>query len=341
MEEYQNPFPEIIGTNSHMKEVYRIMEKVVNTNTTILVRGETGTGKELIAKALHYHSKRRNSPFIAVNCSALTETLLESELFGHIRGSFTGAIAEKKGLFEAADKGTFFLDEVSEVSPGLQSKLLRVLQEGTIKRVGSTNNITVDVRIVAATNRNLEKEVERGAFRRDLFYRICVIDMLIPPLRDRRDDIPVLSEHFLRIYTDKNENKAIKNIAPDAIKYLLEYDWPGNIRELEHEIERAVILSEGPHILPSDLSEKIRSGGVNLKLEAVKDKTLKGVVEIYERKILTEILYELRWNKSKVANLLGISRQALNKKIEKYDLDRRKRLRELERLKELERKKRS
>jgi transcriptional regulator with PAS, ATPase and Fis domain len=341
MGDYQNPFPEIIGSNSKMKEVYKIMEKVVNTNSTILIRGETGTGKELIAKALHYHSKRRNAPFIAVNCSALTETLLESELFGHIRGSFTGAIAEKKGLFEAANKGTFFLDEVSEISPGLQSKLLRVLQEGTIKRVGSTNDITVDVRIIAATNRILEKEVERGSFRRDLFYRLCVIDIPIPPLRDRRDDIPILSEHFLRLYADKNEKKAIKSIAPDSIKYLLEYDWPGNIRELEHEIERAVILSEGPHILPNDLSEKIRSGGINLKLEAVKDKTLKGVVEIYEKKILTEILYELRWNKSKVAKLLGISRQALNKKIDKYDLDRRKRLKELERLKELDKKKKS
>ncbi|MDP8216688.1 MAG: sigma-54 dependent transcriptional regulator [Candidatus Kaelpia imicola] len=341
MEEYQNPFPEIIGTNSQMKESYRIMEKVVNTNSTILVRGETGTGKELIAKALHYHSKRRNAPFIAVNCSALTETLLESELFGHIKGSFTGAIAEKKGLFEAADKGTFFLDEVSEISPGLQSKLLRVLQEGAIKRVGSTNDINVDVRIIAATNKNLEKEVERGAFRRDLFYRICVIDIPIPPLKERKDDIPVLAEYFLRLYTDKNDKKSIKNIVPDTIKYFLEYDWPGNIRELEHEIERAVILSEGSHILPSDLSEKIRSGGVNLKLEAVKDKTLKGVVEIYEKRLLTEILYELKWNKSKVANLLGISRQALNKKIDKYDLDRRKKQKELERKRELERKNRS
>ncbi|HEO64139.1 MAG TPA: sigma-54-dependent Fis family transcriptional regulator [Candidatus Omnitrophica bacterium] len=331
MADYDNPFPEIIGSNTRMQEVYKIMEKVVNTNSTILVRGETGTGKELIAKALHYHSKRRNAPFVAVNCSALTETLLESELFGHIKGSFTGAIAEKKGLFEAADKGTFFLDEVSEISPGLQAKLLRVLQEGTIKRVGSTNDIQVDVRVIAATNRNLEQEVDKGVFRRDLFYRLCVIEISIPPLRDKKDDIPILAEHFLRVYADKNGKKNIKGIAPDTIKYLLEYDWPGNVRELEHEIERAIILAEGPHILASDLSEKIRSGGVNLKLEEVKDKTLKGIVDTYEKRILTEILYELRWNKSKVANLLGISRQALNKKIDKYDLDRRKRQRELER----------
>jgi len=326
MEEFTNPFPEIVGNNEKMKDVFKIMQKVVNTNSTILIKGETGTGKELIAKALHYHSKRRNSPFIAVNCSALTETLLESELFGHIKGSFTGAVVEKKGLFEAADKGTFFLDEVSEISPGLQAKLLRVLQEGTIKRVGSTQDIKVDVRIIAATNRILEKEVERGAFRRDLFYRLCVIEIDIPPLRDKKDDVPILAEHFLNIYTKKNDKeKTVKGIIPDAIKYLLEYDWPGNVRELEHEIERAIILTEGVHILPSDLSEKVRTGGINLKLEEVKDKTLKGVVEIYERRILTEILYELRWNKSKVAGLLGISRQALNKKIEKYALDRRKR----------------
>ncbi|MDP8234281.1 MAG: sigma-54 dependent transcriptional regulator [Candidatus Saelkia tenebricola] len=326
MEEPTNSFPEIIGTNEKMQEVFRIMQKVVNTNSTILIKGETGTGKELIAKALHYHSKRRNAPFIAVNCSALTETLLESELFGHIKGSFTGAVVEKKGLFEAADKGTFFLDEVSEISPGLQAKLLRVLQEGTIKRVGATQDINVDVRIIAATNRILEKEVERGTFRRDLFYRICVIEVGIPPLRDKKDDIPLLAEHFLSIYTQKNDKeKTIKGMAPDTIKYLIEYDWPGNIRELEHEIERAVILSEGPHIIASDLSEKIRTGGINLKLEEIKDKTLKGVVEIYERRILTEILFELKWNKSKVAKVLGISRQALNKKVEKYDLDRRSR----------------
>ncbi len=326
MEELVSLFPEIIGNNKKVQEVFKIMEKVVNTDSTILIKGETGTGKELIAKALHYHSKRRNSPFIAVNCSALTETLLESELFGHIKGSFTGAVVEKKGLFEAADKGTFFLDEVSEISPALQAKLLRVLQEGTIKRVGSTSDITVDVRIIAATNRILEKEVERGSFRRDLFYRISVIEIILPNLRERKDDIPMLAEHFLNIYAEKNGKvDTLKSITPDSMKYLLEYDWPGNIRELEHEIERGVIMSEGPNIKPADLSEKVRTGGVQLKLEEIRDKSLKGVVEIYEKRILTEIMYELHWNKSKAAQLMGISRQALNKKIEKYGLDRRKR----------------
>ncbi len=326
MEEYVSPFPEIIGQNEKMREVFKIMEKVVNTDSTVLIRGETGTGKELVAKALHYHGKRRNGPFIAVNCSALTETLLESELFGHVRGSFTGAVAEKKGLFEVADKGTFFLDEVSEISPGLQAKLLRVLQEGTIKKVGGTQDIRVDVRIIAATNRDLEKEVDMGRFRRDLYYRLTVIEITLPPLRERKDDIPLLAEHFLKIYAEKNNKQdKIRGISPDAMKMLLEYDWPGNVRELEHEIERAVILGEGPNILPSDLSEKIKAGGVKLKLEEIKDKTLKGVMESYERKLLTDILFELRWNKTKVAELLGISRQALNKKIDKYGIDRRKR----------------
>lgn len=326
VQEFTNPFPEIIGNNEKMREVFRIMQKVVNSDSTILIKGETGTGKELVAKALHYHGKRRNGPFVAVNCSALTETLLESELFGHVKGSFTGAVAEKKGLFEVANHGTFFLDEVSEISPSLQAKLLRVLQEGTIKKVGGTQEIKVDVRIIAATNRDLEKEVERGTFRRDLYYRLSVIEITLPPLRERKDDIPLLAEHFLRIYAEKNgKQEIITGISPEAMKYLLEYDWPGNVRELEHEIERAVILAEGPNILPEDLSEKIRSGGMRLKLEEIKDKKLKGIMEAYEKKLLTEILFELRWNKTKVAEILGISRQALNKKIDKYGIDRRKR----------------
>lgn len=329
MEEFVSPFPEIIGNNQKMREVFNIMEKVVNTDSTILIKGETGTGKELIAKALHYHSKRRNAPFIAVNCTALTETLLESELFGHVKGSFTGAIAEKKGLFEAADKGTFFLDEVSEISPSLQAKLLRVLQEGTIRKVGGTQDIKVSVRIIAATNKELEREIERGAFRRDLYYRLSVIEIDIPPLRERKDDIPILAEHFLRIYAEKNgKQDVVRGIIPETMKYLLEYDWPGNVRELEHEIERAVILSDGPNIVPQDLTEKIRSGGMKLRLEEIKDKTLKGVIDAYEKRILTEILFELKWNKSKVAELLGISRQGLNKKIDKYGIDRRKRRKE-------------
>ena len=326
MDQFINPFPEIIGNNAKIKEIFKIMQKIVNTNSTVLIKGETGTGKELIAKALHYHSKRRNAPFVAVNCSALTETLLESELFGHIRGSFTGAIAEKKGLFEAADKGTFFLDEVSEISPSLQAKLLRVLQEGIIKKVGGTQDIKIDVRIIAATNRNLERETERNTFRKDLYYRLTVIEITLPPLRERKDDIPILAEHFLKIYAEKNDKQdTVKGITPAAMKHLLEYDWPGNIRELEHEIERAVILSEGPHITPEDISEKLKSGGVKLKLMEVKDKTLKGVIESYERKILTDILFELKWNKSRAAEVMGISRQALNKKVDKYNLDRRKR----------------
>jgi transcriptional regulator with PAS, ATPase and Fis domain len=326
MDKFENPFPEIIGNNEKMKAIYKIMQKIINTDSTILISGETGTGKELIAKALHYHGKRKNRPFVAVNCSALTETLLETELFGHVKGSFTGAIAEKIGLFEVANEGTFFMDEIGDVSPSLQAKLLRVLQEGIIKKVGGTQDIKIDVRIVAATNKELEKEVERGSFRRDLFYRLSIIEMKIPALRERKDDIPILAEFFLKKYAQKvgRENE-IKGISPTAMKLLLDYDWPGNVRELENEMERVVILSEEPTIMPQDLSERIRTGGMKLKLEEIKGKSLKGVVATYEKRIITDILFEMKWNKSRVAEILGISRQALNKKIDRYGIDRRKR----------------
>jgi transcriptional regulator with PAS, ATPase and Fis domain len=326
MDKFENPFPEIIGNNEKMKAIYKIMQKIINTDSTILISGETGTGKELIAKALHYHGKRKNRPFVAVNCSALTETLLETELFGHVKGSFTGAIAEKIGLFEVANEGTFFMDEIGDVSPSLQAKLLRVLQEGIIKKVGGTQDIKIDVRIVAATNKELEKEVERGSFRRDLFYRLSIIEMKIPALRERKDDIPILAEFFLKKYAQKvgRENE-IKGISPATMKLLLDYDWPGNVRELENEMERVVILSEEPTIMPQDLSERIRTGGMKLKLEEIKGKSLKGVVATYEKRIITDILFEMKWNKSRVAEILGISRQALNKKIDRYGIDRRKR----------------
>lgn len=316
-------FPEIIGESPKMLEVFEIMKKVIKTDSTILITGETGTGKELVARAIHYNGSRRDGAFVAVNCSALTETLLETELFGHVKGSFTGAIAEKKGLFEVADKGTFFMDEIGDISPNLQAKLLRVLQEGVIKKVGGTQDIKVDVRLIAATNRDITKEVDRGSFRRDLYYRISVVEIHLPPLRERKEDIPILAEHFLKKFSQKL-NKDIKRFSPSAMKLLCDYDWPGNVRELEHEIERAVILNETNEITPDDLSERIRSGGVALKIEEIKTRSLKGVLNNYEKKIIAELLGEMRWNKTKVAEVLGITRQALNKKIERYDLDRRK-----------------
>ncbi|MCM8784026.1 MAG: sigma-54 dependent transcriptional regulator [Candidatus Omnitrophica bacterium] len=319
-------FPEIIGESPKMLEVFEVMQKVIKTDSTVLITGETGTGKELVARAIHYNGSRRDGAFVAVNCSALTETLLETELFGHVKGSFTGAIAEKKGLFEVADKGTFFMDEIGDISPNLQAKLLRVLQEGVIKKVGGTQDIKVDVRLIAATNRDLTKEVDRGSFRRDLYYRVSVVEIHIPPLRERKEDISILAEYFLKRFSQK-VNKDIKGFSPSAMKLLYDYDWPGNVRELEHEIERAVILNETNEITPDDLSERIRSGGVALKIEEIKTRSLKGVINNYEKKIISELLGEMRWNKTKVAEVLGITRQALNKKIERYDLDRRKKKR--------------
>lgn len=316
-------FPEIIGEGPKMYQVFEVMSKVIKTESTVLITGETGTGKELVARALHYNGGRKDGAFVAVNCSALTETLLETELFGHVKGSFTGAIAEKKGLFEIADKGTFFMDEVGDISPNLQAKLLRVIQEGVIKKVGGTQDIKIDVRLIAATNRDLTKEVDRGSFRRDLYYRISVVEIHIPPLRERKEDIPILADYFLRRFAQKI-NKDIKEFSPAAAKLLYEYDWPGNVRELENEIERAVILCEEETITPDDLSERIRSGGINLKIEEIKTRSLKGVINTYEKKIISEVLGEMHWNKTRVAELLGITRQALNKKIERYDLDRRK-----------------
>jgi len=325
MVQEERPFPEIIGESPKMNQVFEVMTKVIKTESTVLITGETGTGKELVARAIHYNGSRKDGAFVAVNCSALTETLLETELFGHVKGSFTGAIAEKKGLFEIADKGTFFMDEIGDISANVQSKLLRVIQEGVIKKVGGTQDIKIDVRLVAATNRDLTKEVDRGSFRRDLYYRVSVVEIHIPSLRERKEDIPILSEFFLRRFAQKI-NKDMKDFSPGAAKLLNEYDWPGNVRELENEIERAVILTENPSITPDDLSERLRSGGINLKIEEIKTRSLKGVVGTYEQKIIAEVLGEMHWNKTRVAELLGISRQALNKKIERYDLDRRRKL---------------
>ncbi len=319
-------FPEIIGKTKQIHEVYKIIEKVIKTDSNILITGETGTGKELVARAIHNYGPRKNANFVAVNCSALTETLLETELFGHVKGSFTGATAEKKGLFEIADKGTFFMDEIGDITQNVQSKLLRVIQEGIIKKVGGLKDISIDVRIIAATNKDLESEIKEESFRKDLYYRLSVIQINIPSLRERKLDIPLLANHFLKKYGNKL-NKDISSFIPETMRILTEYDWPGNIRELEHEVERAMVLTERNSIAPEDLSERIRTGG-RLKLEEIKDKSLKGVIDEYESQIIKEMLFGCRWNKSKTAEALGLSRQALNKKIDKYVLDRRKQRRQ-------------
>ncbi len=315
-------FPEIIGKTEEIKKVFKLMNKVIETDSNILISGETGTGKEMVARAIHNYGNRKDNPFVAVNCSALTETLLETELFGHIRGSFTGATAEKKGLFEIANKGTFFMDEIGDISLNVQSKLLRVIQEGTIRKVGSTEDMSIDVRLIAATNLDLENEVKNKSFRKDLYYRITVIQIHMPPLRKRLEDIPLLVDHFLEKYKEK-ANKEINGFSKEAMKVLLNYTWPGNIRELEHEVERCMVLTENKTIQPEDISETVHTGG-KLHLGEVEDKSLKGVLQEYEKRIIKEILFNMKWNKTKTADVLGITRQALDNKIKKYKIDRRR-----------------
>lgn len=252
-------FGNIVGQSKAMRKVYGLIEKVAQTRATILITGESGTGKELIARAIHFNSPRREKPFISVSCSALPESLLESELFGHERGAFTGAYALRKGRFELADGGTLFLDEVGEMSPALQVKLLRVLQEMDFERVGGTRTIHVDARVVAATNRDLRCDVEQGRFREDLYYRLRVVQIEVPPLRERRDDIPLLVHHFLGKAAEANR-VSVKRVSEQALNLLYQYEWTGNVRELENVVERAVILSSGEEISPQDLPDEIRQG---------------------------------------------------------------------------------
>jgi len=249
-------FGNIVGKSKLMRQVYEIIEKVAQTRASVLITGESGTGKELIARAIHFNSPRSDKPFVSVNCSALPETLLESELFGHERGAFTGAVTRRKGRFELAHSGTLFLDEVGDMSPALQVKLLRVLQEMSFERVGGTATLQVDARLVTASNRDLKREVELGRFREDLYYRLKVVHINVPPLRERRDDIPLLVHHFLRKVAKAN-GLPVKKVSPEALKYLYQYDWLGNVRELENVIERAVILCDGDEIRPEDLAEEL------------------------------------------------------------------------------------
>ena len=254
-------FGNIVGKSKLMGEVYEIIEKVAQTRASVMITGESGTGKELIARAIHFNSPRRDKRFVSVNCSALPETLLESELFGHERGAFTGAVTQRKGRFELAHGGTLFLDEVSDMSPALQVKLLRVLQEMKFERVGGTATLEVDARLVTASNRDLRQEVEAGRFREDLYYRLKVVHIIVPPLRERRDDIPLLVHHFLDKAAEAN-GMPLKGVSQDALRYLYQYEWIGNVRELENVIERAVIFCDGDEIRPQDLPEEVLQKGL-------------------------------------------------------------------------------
>lgn len=311
-------FKNIIGQSGVMQEVFKSVEKVVNSNVTVLIQGESGTGKELIARAVHYHSSTRaNKQFVAVNCTALPESLLESELFGHEKGSFTGAVGRRIGKFEQANNGTIFLDEVGLMSPTTQAKVLRVLQEREFERVGGTELIKVDVRIISATNRDLEEAMKKGEFREDLYYRLSVYPIKLPPLRDRKEDIPLLAAHFLKKYSDQ-ENKKVENINPDALELLMAYNWPGNVRELENAIERAVVLSTGDEIMAKELPSAVRSIGEKKIYES--DNTLSSWIEKLEEDALRQALLENEGNISKTAKKLGIGRATIYRKAKKYGL---------------------
>jgi transcriptional regulator with PAS, ATPase and Fis domain len=322
-------FENIVGTSRSMQQVFRLLEKIIESESTVLIHGESGTGKELVARAIHYNGPRAKKAFVVQNCSAFNDNLLESALFGHTKGSFTGAIKDKKGLFEIADGGTFFLDEVGDMSPSLQVKLLRVLQEGTFTPVGGTETRTVDVRVIAATHKDLQKMVERGEFREDLYYRINVIKIQIPPLRDRMDDLPILCEHFLRKHFRARPGAARMRpprLGDEALAAMQRYPWPGNIRELENEIERCMVLGGEMEELPEDLlSQRVRdAAGVPMTRSIARYDnagSLKDAVERLERDLIHQGLIRTHWNKSQLAKELGISRSNLITKVERYGLD--------------------
>jgi len=313
----RNPrrFEQIIGSSAALESVLEQVEQVAPTDSTVLIQGETGTGKELIARAIHNLSNRCGRPFVKLNCAAIPFDLLESELFGHERGAFTGAIAQKIGRFELADKGTLFLDEVGDIPPGLQPKLLRVLQEQEFERLGSTRTHRVDVRLVAATNRNLVDMVKRNQFRSDLYYRLNVFPVPLPPLRARRDDIPALVEHFVEIYAHRMD-KQIEHIPPETMCALTSYEWPGNIRELQNFIERSVILSSGNTLCPP--LESLRAAAETESLEAV-------TLEDAERDHIRKVLEQTRWvvaGPKGAAARLGIKRSTLYFRMQKLGISR-------------------
>jgi two-component system, NtrC family, response regulator AtoC len=319
----------LVGSSPPMLEVYKLVARVSTGKSTVLLEGESGTGKELIARAIHYNGMRRDKPFVPVNCAALPEPLLESELFGHEKGAFTGAIGAKLGLFETADQGTIFLDEISEFGPALQAKLLRAIQEQEVRHVGGTATVKVDVRVIAATNRSLAGEVKEGRFREDLFYRLNVVRIVLPPLRDRLDDIPMLAQHFLQKYTT-GSSQPIRGFVPDTMALLRRYHWPGNVRELENVIERAVSLAHGPLILPEDLpeailqaSEPVRRDGMGLTPEDIRDDVTVDLVtlEQLEKRYLMKVLRETGGNKVRAAKILGIDRRTLYRMAERFGLD--------------------
>jgi len=317
-------FDNIIGKSKPMQEIYETIKKVAPSNASVLIEGESGTGKELVAKSIHYNSLRKGNPMVAVNCAAFAETLLENELFGHEKGAFTGANAMKKGRFEISDKGTLFLDEIGELPISLQVKLLRVLQEKTIERVGGTDSIPVDFRLIAATNKNLEEAVKKGNFREDLFYRLNVVKVKLPPLKDRSDDIPLLIRHFIDKYTrDPQPTGKVSGISPEAVRILCDYRWKGNVRELENVIERSVIFCNGDTITPADLPAQLRQDPpAILDLDGIPEGVgLAETLAVVEKRMIQKAMRLSDNVQTKAADLLGIGKSGLNQKLKKFNLD--------------------
>lgn len=314
-------FNEIIGQSEKMQEVFRLVEKVADCDSTILITGETGTGKGMVARAIHQNSKRKNKPFISINCGAIPENLLESELFGHVRGAFTGATTSKQGKFELADRGTIFLDEIGDMSPDLQVKVLKVLEEGEFEQVGGSKTIKVDVRIIAATHRDLAEEVQKGTFRDDLFYRLYVIPLNLPSLRDRKSDIPYLVYYFLN-NSNHDNNRQVNGIADEVLALMIKYSWPGNVRELKNMVERLVVLKGDGEISVQDLPTEIKSssnydspGAIEITDEGI---CLNSAVTEFEKALILQSLEKTKWVKNKAAKLLHLNRTTLVEKIKRH-----------------------
>ena len=312
----------LLGRAAAMIELYKAIARVAPTKATVLVAGDSGTGKELVARAIHKHSPRADNPFVPVNCGALTETLLEAELFGHVRGAFTGAVGDRKGLWAEAEGGTLFLDEIGETSQAMQVKLLRALQEGEIRRVGASKTDRIDTRVIAATNRNLEKEVKNGTFREDLFYRLSVVTLRVPALRERRADIPLLADRFLRLASERVDRGPFR-FAEETIKTLVAYDWPGNVRELESAVEHAILQARGNEITPNDLPQKLQSPDLREAAQspiAMLYGDLPSLAEV-ERRYLIYVLESLGGNRSRAAEVMGIDRRTLYRMAERYGIN--------------------
>jgi DNA-binding NtrC family response regulator len=321
-------FESIVGKSEVMLKIFDLVAQVAPSRSTVLLQGESGTGKELIAKALHLNSPRRDRPFVPVNTGSMPPDLLESTLFGHVKGAFTSAISSKRGLFEIADRGTLFLDEIGTMSMETQAKILRVLQDRKFMHLGGVHEIQVDVRIVAATNVDLRQMVREGKFREDLFYRLNVISIDLPPLRQRKEDIPLLVEFFLRRYSDENQ-RSIRRLNTEALRQLLNYGWPGNVRELENVIERAVVLSSGPEIGPDLLPDQLSGRGTSIPLlENRGDASLFDVMEECERHIITDMLEKCAWNQTEAAERFHIPLSTLNQKIKRLNVEIKKKSRE-------------